>query len=44
VLRDVPSYSIAQLRAKRYSDHPDYLVLAEKNWYSGLRRAGIPER
>jgi hypothetical protein len=42
--RIVPGYTIAQLRAKRYSDHPDYLVLAEKNWYSGLRKAGIPEQ
>ena len=44
LLRVVPGYTIAQLREKRYSDHPDYLVLAEKNWYSGLRKAGIPER
>jgi tetratricopeptide (TPR) repeat protein len=44
VLREVPTYSIAQLRAKRYSDHPDYLVLAERNWYAGLRKAGIPEQ
>jgi tetratricopeptide (TPR) repeat protein len=44
LLRVVPGYTIAQLRAKRYSDHPDYLVLAEKNWYSGLRKAGIPEK
>lgn len=41
LLRTVPGYTIAQLRAKRYSDHPDYLILAEKNWYSGLRKAGI---
>jgi adenylate cyclase len=44
ILRDVPTYSIAQLRAKRYSDHPDYLALAERNWYAGLRKAGIPEQ
>jgi class 3 adenylate cyclase/tetratricopeptide (TPR) repeat protein len=44
ILRDVPTYSIAQLRAKRYSDHPDYLALAERNSYAGLRKAGIPEQ
>lgn len=43
VLHEVPGYSIEQLRAKRYSDHPDYLPLAESNWYSGLRKAGINE-
>jgi TolB-like protein len=44
ILRDVPTYSIGQLRAKRYSDHPDYLALAERNWYAALRKAGIPEQ
>jgi TolB-like protein len=44
VLRIVPSYTVAQLRAKRYSDHPDYQRLAEKYWYEGLRKAGIPEK
>jgi hypothetical protein len=43
VLRVVPGYTISQLRAKRYSDHPDYQRLAEKFWYEGLRKAGIPE-
>jgi len=43
MLKVVPGYTIAQLRAKRYSDHPDYQRLAEKYWYAGLRKAGIPE-
>ncbi|HTL75582.1 MAG TPA: adenylate/guanylate cyclase domain-containing protein [Casimicrobiaceae bacterium] len=41
--RIVPGYTIAQLRAKGYSDHPAYLELAEQYWYAGLRKAGIPE-
>lgn len=44
VLRIVPGYTISQLRAKRYSDHPEYQRLAEKYWYEGLRKAGIPEK
>ena len=43
ILRTVPGYTISQLRAKRYSDHPEYMKLAERYWYAGLRRAGIPE-
>jgi adenylate cyclase len=43
-LRIVPGYTIAQLRAKRYSDNPEYLKLAEKYWYEGLRKAGFPEQ
>ena len=43
-LRTVPGYTIAQLRAKRYSDHPEYQRLAETFWYDGLRKAGIPEK
>jgi adenylate cyclase len=44
VLRTVPGLTIAQLRAKRHSDNPEYLKLAEKYWYDGLRKAGFPER
>jgi hypothetical protein len=44
LLRTVPGYTIAQIRAKHYSDVPEYVKQAEANWYSGLRRAGIPER
>jgi tetratricopeptide (TPR) repeat protein len=44
VLRTVPGFTIAQMRAKRYSDNPEYLKLAEKYWYEGLRKAGFPER
>ncbi len=43
-LRTVPGYTIAQLRAKRYSEHPEYLKLAEMYRYAGLRKAGIPEQ
>ena len=43
MLRTVPGYTISQLRAKRYSDHPEYVKLAEEYWYAGLRKAGIPE-
>jgi len=44
VLRTLPGYTIAQLRAKRNSDHPEYMKLAEKYWYAGLRKAGFPEK
>jgi TolB-like protein len=44
VLRTVPGFTISQLRAKRYSDHPEYQKLAEKYWYAGLRKAGFPEK
>jgi tetratricopeptide (TPR) repeat protein len=43
LLRTVPGYTISQLRAKRYSDHPEYVKLAERYWYAGLRRAGFQE-
>jgi adenylate cyclase len=43
-LRTVPELTIAQLRAKRGSDNPEYLKLAEKYWYDGLRKAGVPEK
>ena len=42
--RIVPGYTVAQLRAKGYSNHPEYLKLAERYWYDGLRKAGVPER
>ena len=44
LLKAVPGYTIAQLKAKRYSDHPEYQKLAERYWYEGLRKAGLPER
>ena len=43
ILRRSPGFTIAALRAKRYSVHPEYLRLAEANWYTGLRKAGIAE-
>lgn len=44
MLQTVPGYTIAQLKAKRYSDHPEYRKLAERYWYDGLRKAGLPEK
>jgi adenylate cyclase len=44
-LRTVPGLTIAQLRAKRWSDNPEYLQpAAEKYFYEGLRKAGFQER
>jgi hypothetical protein len=43
-LRILPRLTIAQLRAKRRSENPEYVKLAEQNWYSGLRKAGFPEK
>jgi serine/threonine protein kinase/tetratricopeptide (TPR) repeat protein len=43
LLRTVPGYSIAEVRAKHYSDVPEYVKMAEATWYAGLRKAGIPE-
>jgi adenylate cyclase len=44
VLRRVPGYTIATLKSRGYSLNPDYIRLAEEQWYSGLRKAGFPER
>jgi TolB-like protein len=44
VLRIIPGLTIAQLRAKRSSDSPEYLALAERYWYEGLLKAGLPEK
>jgi adenylate cyclase len=44
VQRIAPGYTIAQLRAKRYSEVPEYQRLAEKYWYEGLRKAGFPQK
>jgi tetratricopeptide (TPR) repeat protein len=44
VERLVPGYTIAQLRAKHYSDEPEYVKMAEATWYAGLRKAGLPEK
>jgi len=43
VLRTVPNYTISQMRAKPYSDNPEYIKLADKFLYTGLRTAGIPD-
>jgi hypothetical protein len=44
ILRGAPGFTIAALRAKQYSTNPEYRRLAEGHWYSGLRKAGIPEQ
>jgi hypothetical protein len=44
ILRRSPGFTIAALRAKRFSTNPEYMKLAEEHWYSGLRQAGIPEQ
>ena len=44
ILKGAPGFTIATLRAKQYSTHPDYMRLAEEHWYSGLRKAEIPEQ
>jgi tetratricopeptide (TPR) repeat protein len=43
VLRLVPGYSITRLKANGYSLNPDFIRLAEEHFYSGLRKAGLPE-
>jgi adenylate cyclase len=44
VLRLVPGYTIARLKSNGYTVNPDYIRLAEEHFYSGLRKAGLPER
>jgi serine/threonine protein kinase/tetratricopeptide (TPR) repeat protein len=44
MLRTRPDFTIEQLRAKHYSDEPEYVKMAEATWYAGLRKAGIPEK
>jgi len=44
IQRAAPGFTIATLRAKRYSANPEYMRLAELHWYSGLRKAGMAER
>lgn len=43
-LRTVPALTITQLRAKRGSANPEYMDLAERYWYVGMRKAGVPEK
>lgn len=42
--RIVPGYTIARLRANGFPEHPEYLKLADAYLYTGLRKAGVPER
>jgi len=44
ILRRSPGFTIGVLKAKKYSVQPDYLNMAEEHWYTGLRKAGIPEK
>lgn len=43
VLRAVPAYSIAVHKSKGYSAHPEYIRLADKHLYAGMRKAGFAE-
>ena len=43
MLKTVPGYTLAQLRAKD-SGNPEYQRLAEMYWYGGLRKAGLAEK
>ncbi len=38
-----PWYSVADEKARQVSDNPTYLHQTEAHFYSGLRKAGIPE-
>jgi len=44
VLRLVPGYSMTRLKANKYSVNPEFVRLAEANFHSGLRKAGLPEK
>ena len=44
LLRMAPRYTVAQARASDQPSHPEYAKLAEKYFYEGLRKAGIPEQ
>jgi adenylate cyclase len=43
-LQVMPGFTIARARALDEPFHPEYLKLAEKYWYEGLRKAGFPEQ
>jgi hypothetical protein len=40
--KGAPGFTVE--RARRYSDVPEFVRLAEATWYAGLRKAGVPER
>ena len=42
--KTVPWHTVAQLRAKCDSNHPEYEKLVETYWYEGLRKAGLAEK
>ncbi len=43
MLKIAPGRTIAQLHAKRESEHPEYLKLLHDHVYAGLRKAGLAE-
>ena len=43
LLRTLHGFTVAQARGYDEPLHPEYAKLAEKYYYEGLRRAGIPE-
>ena len=44
LLRRRPGLSIADIKALKTSNEPAYLQQVETHFYSGLRKAGIPEQ
>ena len=44
VMKFVPGYTIARLKALRVSDNADFWQQAETHIIAGLRKAGIPEQ
>jgi tetratricopeptide (TPR) repeat protein len=44
LLRRMPGFTIAMFKARRYSEQPAFLNNVEAHFYSGLRKAGIPEQ
>jgi tetratricopeptide (TPR) repeat protein len=43
LIKLVPKLSVSSARAKGASDHPEYLKLADRTLYDGLRKAGLGE-
>ena len=44
VLKQRPDISIADFKAFRLSDNPDFLQQTESHLFAELRKAGIPEK
>lgn len=43
LLKLVPKFTVGMARAKGASDHPEYLKLADRTLFDGLRKAGLGE-